>query len=109
MGWKDGRVRMGAEVYNFFNGGTAISIRMRLRRKNTTHGSSGAVYPAPYNHSASFPSGAVRGGWTGWATVPSSLFTSGGATLTYYNGVSGSAGYAIWDAIEVEVTVTKNV
>lgn len=108
-GWFDGRIRLGAEIYNFFNGGSNISIRMRLRRKNTSHGSSAAVMPAPYNHSASFPSGATRGGWTGWATVPSSLFTSGGATLTYYNGVQGSAGYAIWDAIEVEVTVTKNV
>lgn len=108
-GWFDGRIRFGSEIYNFFNGGSNISIRMRLRRKNTSHGSSAAVIPAPYNHSASFPSGATRGGWTGWATVPSSLFTSGGATLTYYNGVQGSAGYAIWDAIEVEVTVTKNV
>lgn len=108
-GWFDGRIRFGSEIYNFFNGGSNISIRMRLRRKNTSHGSSAAVMPAPYNHSASFPSGATRGGWTGWATIPSSLFTSGGATLTYYNGVQGSAGYAIWDAIEVEVTVTKTV
>ena len=107
--WYNGRIRFGSEVYNFFNGGSAISIRMRLRRKNSSHGNSGAVTPAPYNHSASYPSGATRGGWTGWATVPSSLFTSGGATLTYYNGVQGINGYAIWDAVEVEVTVTKNV
>lgn len=109
VGWVDGRIRFGSEIYNFFNGGSNISIRMRLRRNNSSHGSSGAVMPAPYNHSASYPSGATRGGWTGWATVPSSLFTSGGATLTYYNGVQGSAGYAIWDAVEIEVTVTKNV
>jgi hypothetical protein len=109
VSWCDGRIRFGSEVYNFFNGGSNISIRMRLRRKNTSHGSSAAVMPAPYNHSASFPSGATRGGWTGWATVPSSLFTSGGATLTYYNGVQGINGYAIWDAVEVEVTVTKQV
>lgn len=109
MGWKDGRIRMNNAIYNFFNGGSNISIRYRLRRKNSTHGSSLAVKPAPYNHSASFSTGATRGGWTSWATVPSSLFTSAGATLTFYNGVQGSAGYAIWDAIEVEVTVTKQV
>ncbi|WP_312459472.1 phage tail spike protein [Proteiniclasticum sp.] len=109
VGWVDGRIRFGSEIYNFLNGGSNISIRMRLRRKNSSHGSSGAVMPAPYNHSASFPSGATRGGWTGWATVSSSLFTSSGATLTYYNGVQGINGYAIWDAVEVEVTVTKQV
>jgi len=109
MGWKDGRVRLSSAIYNFFNGGANISIRYRLRRKNSTHGSSLTVKPAPYNHSASFSTGATRGGWTSWATVPSSLFTSAGATLTFYNGVQGSSGYAIWDAIEVEVTVTKQV
>ena len=65
--------------------------------------------PAPYNHSASFPSGATRGGWTGWAVISSGYFTSGGGTLTYYNGVQGISGYAIWDAAEVWVSVTKNV
>jgi hypothetical protein len=109
MGWKDGRVRMGNEIYNFFAGGSNITIKYRLRRKNSTHGTSLAVKPAPYNHSASFSTGALRGGWTSWATVSSSLFTSAGATLTFYNGVQGSSGYAIWDAIEVEVTVTKQV
>jgi len=93
MGWKDGRVRLSSAIYNFFNGGANISIRYRLRRKNSTHGSSLAVKPAPYNHSASFSTGATRGGWT----------------LTFYNGVQGTSGYAIWDAIEVEVTVTKQV
>lgn len=109
VSWCDGRIRFGAEVYNFFAGGSNIQVQIRLRRKNSSHGNSGAVMPAPYNHSASFPSGATRGGWTGWATVPSSLFTSGGATLTYYNGVQGINGYAIWDAVEVWVSVTKNV
>lgn len=109
MGWKDGRIRFGAEISNFFAGGSNIQVQIRLRRKNSSHGNSGAVMPAPYNHSASFPSGATRGGWTGWATIPSSLFTTEGATLTYYNGVQGLNGYAIWDAVEVWVSVTKNV
>lgn len=108
-GWKDGRIRFGAEIFDFFNGGSSITVQIRLRRKNSTHGNSGDVLPAPCNHSASFPSGATRGGWTGWATISSSYFTSGGASLTYYNGVSGINGYAIWDAVEVWVQVTKNV
>ncbi|WP_313127526.1 phage tail protein [Proteiniclasticum ruminis] len=109
VSWCDGRIRFGPEIYNFFAGGSNIQVQIRLRRKNSSHGNSGAVMPAPYNHSASFPSGATRGGWTGWATIPSSLFTTEGATLTYYNGVQGLNGYAIWDAVEVWVSVTKNV
>lgn len=107
--WNEGRIRFSRAIFDFYSGGSSVSIRMRLRRRNTTHGASTAVFPRPRNHMASFASGALRGGWSGWATVPSSLFTSSGADLRYYNGVQGSAGYAIWDAVEVEVTVTKQV
>lgn len=106
MGWKQGRIRMGAEVYNFYNGGSAITVKVRLRRKNSSHGNSGAVLPAGIG---TFATGALRGGWTSWATVSTSLFGAGGADLRLYNGTTGASGYAIWDAIEVEVTVTKNV
>lgn len=109
VSWCDGRIRFGPEIYNFFAGGSNIQVQIRLRRKNSSHGNSGAVMPAPYNHSASFPSGATRGGWTGWAAISSSYFTSGGADLRYYNGIQGLNGYAIWDAVEVWVSVTKNV
>lgn len=108
-GWNDGRIRFGAEVSNFIASGYGANVQIRLRRKNSSHGNSGAVMPAPYNHSASFPSGATRGGWTGWASLSPSLFTSGGATLTYYNGVQGVSGYAIWDAVEVWVQIVREV
>lgn len=108
----EGRIRLGREIYDFIQGGSGVSIRMRLKRMDSSHGSSGAVLPTPKsgNHSASYPSGAVRGGWTGWATgINPALFTAAGADLRYYNGVTGASAYAIWDGIEIEVTVTKNI
>lgn len=110
MGWKDGVFTFGSDIYNYWQGGYNVLIEMRLRRKNSAHGSSGGVAPAPYNFSPSEAFNAVgRGIWTDWTTVTSSVFGSGGATLKFYNGVQGSAGYAIWDAVEVKVTVTKNI
>lgn len=110
MGWKDGVFTFGSDIYNYWQGGYNVLVEMRVRRKNSTHGSSGGVAPAPYNFTPSEAFNAVaRGAWTEWTTVPSSVFGSGGATLKFYNGVAGSSGYAIWDAAEVKVTVTKNV
>lgn len=111
MGWKDGIAKFGAEPYNFFNGGSNIIVRIRLRRKNSTHGSSGGVVPAPNNYAATGFNAVLRGEWSAWATItnPTALFGSGGVNLKHYNGVSGASGYAIWDAAQVEVTVTKTI
>ena len=110
MAWKDGVFTFGGDIYNYWQGGYNVLVEMRVRRKNSSHGSSGGVAPAPYNFAPSESFNAVgRGIWTEWTTVPSSVFGSGGATLKFYNGVSGASGYAIWDAAEVKVTVTKNV
>lgn len=110
MAWKDGVFTFGGDIYNYWQGGYNVLVEMRVRRKNSSHGSSGGVAPAPYNFAPSESFNAVgRGIWTEWTTVPSSFFGSGGATLKFFNGVSGASGYAIWDAAEVKVTVTKNV
>lgn len=110
MAWKDGVIVFNGDAYNYYQGGTNILVEVRLRRQDSAHGNSGGVAPAPYNFAPSESFNAVgRGIWTEWTTVPSSVFGSGGVTLKFYNGVSGASGYAIWDAAEVKVTVTKNV
>lgn len=98
-----GRIRMGAEIQQFIAGGTNISIRMRLKRANTSHGSSNAIPPTPANFSCSM-SGALRGGWSGWGSIASSYF---GSSVDLRLGSNVYSNYAIWDAIEIEVTVTK--
>lgn len=107
--WKDAVLAFDSDIYNYWQGGYNVTVEMRLRRKNSTHGTSSGVAPVPYNFSPSEAFNAVaRGAWTDWTTVPSSVFGSGGATLKFYSSVLDS-GYAIWDACEVRVTVTKDV
>lgn len=108
-GWYDGVFKFGPEIYNLINGGTGITIRMRVRRKNSTHGTSNPVIPTPaFTVTQPFASAALRGAWSGWAELPTSLFTASGVELEFYDGSTGSK-YAIWDAAEIEVTVTKSV
>lgn len=104
--WSLGRIRMGREIKDFIAGGTGISIRMRLHRADTSHGyPSSAIPPTPNNFSCSM-TGAIRNGWTGWGAIDKSYF---GDTVDLRLGSNAYSNYAIWDAIDVEVTVTKNI
>ena len=116
-----GQITFSDAVYKFIadrKTGTTPTIRIRMRRKNTSHGSSNAIKPDPANFSStafSTVSGAVQGGWTGWATLAVSNFsTSGNTLLTVGTGKTDvnydpHRYYAIWDIVEIEVTKTKNV
>lgn len=103
--WQQARIRMGSAVRDFYSGGSNISVRMRLRRKNSSHGYTSAISPTPSNFSCSM-SGAVRGGWTGWGSVSYGTF---GTSVDLRLGSNTYSNYAIWDAIQVEVTVTKPI
>lgn len=107
--WKDGVMTFGADIYNYWQGGYNVTVEMRVRRKNSSHGTSAGVVPTAYNFSPSEAFNAIgQGVWSEWTTVPSSVFGASGATLKFYNGNLNS-GYAILDAAEVRVTVTKDV
>lgn len=113
-GWLEGRITFGTNVANYWQGGYNISVQMRLHRKDSTHGLSSAVKPDPDNFlaggSTTWPTaGALRGGWSEWASVASSEFsTTASKEFRFYSGVLDS-GYAIWDDAEVKVTVTKDI
>jgi len=107
--WKDGVIKFGADVANFFAGGTGTVVEIRVRRRNSTHGTSSGVVPTAYGWTPGSAFNALtRGAWSNWVTVPAALFTGSGATLKFYNGTLNS-GYAILDAAEVRVTTTKNI
>ena len=107
--WKDGIMTFGPDIYNYWQGGYNVLVEMRVRRKNSSHGSSAGVVPTAYNFTPSEAFNAIgQGVWSEWTTVPAAVFGSGGATLKFYNGNLNS-GYAILDAAEVRVTVTKDV
>lgn len=107
--YEDGYFDFGRNVYDYHQGGTNVSIQLRLHRKNSTHGPSAGVEPDPDNFTptGSFSS-VTRGAWGNWVTVPTALFTATGAILRFYSSLL-DAGYAIWDDAEVKVTVTKDV
>ena len=113
-GWVEGRITFGTNVANYWQGGYNISVRMRLHRMNSTHGTSAAVKPDPDNFLAgglsTWPTaGAIRGGWSDWASVSSAEFpTSTNKEFRFYSPTLDT-GYAFWDDAEVEVTVTKDV
>ena len=103
-----GRISFGSSVYSFINGrnsGTSPTVKIRLRRQNSTHGQSASVKPTPEWSGAPSFGGATRGNWTPWVTIPYTLFTSSGYTFSFYNGTTGSS-YAIWDRAEVQITRT---
>lgn len=107
-----GQIQFGADLYNYIQdrkAGTTPTVQIRLRRKNSTHGTSSAVTPRPYNFTptAGF-TGATRGGWSGWATIPYTLITASGFQFQFYDNTTGYS-YAIWDAAEVKVTKVKTV
>lgn len=104
-GYKIARFRLDNAISAFITGGSNISIRMRLRRASTTHGSSNAVIPTPANFACTM-TGALRGGWSGWGAISSSYF---GTAPDFRLGSNVYSNYAIWDAIEIEVTVTKTL
>jgi len=107
--WKDGVMTFGSNIYNYWQGGYNVIVEMRVRRKNSSHGTSAGVVPTAYNFSPSEAFNAIgQGIWSEWTTVPAAVFGSGGATLKFFNGNLNS-GYAILDAVEVRVTVTKDV
>ena len=103
-----GRIVFGSSAYNFIRGrdsGTTPTVKIRLRRQNSTHGTSSSVKPTPEWSGAPSFGGATRGNWTPWVTIPYTLFTSSGYTFSFYNGTTGSS-YAIWDRAEVQITRT---
>ena len=105
-GFFKGRIVFGSDVYNFISGrdsGTTPTVKMRLRRQNSTHGTSASVKPTPDWSGAPSFGGATRGNWTPWVTIPYSLFKSSGHTFSFYNGTTGNS-YAIWDRAEVQIT-----
>ena len=108
-GWMEGQITFDKTVPNYWEGATSKTVQMRLHRKNTSHGQSAAVKPKPNNFTASWGTGAIRGGWTSWATVPASLFNEGGNTLLKFRGTVLDSDYAIWDDAEVKITITKDV
>ena len=113
-GWVEGRITFGTNVANYWQGGYNITVQMRLHRKNSTHGSSSAVKPDPDNFLAgglsTWPTaGAVRGGWSDWASVSSAEFSTTTDKEFRFYSPTLDTGYAIWDDAEVEVTVTKDV
>lgn len=107
----EGRITFGSDVFDYINdrdAGNAPTVRIRLRRRNSTHGTSSAVTPTPYNFVPTGFTGATRGGWTGWATIPYDQIGSSGFTFKFYNNTQGNT-YAIWDAAEIEVAKIKTV
>lgn len=99
----------GRDIYRYLNDGTDPYVEIRFRRKSSSHGQSAGVAPKPYHFSSNSSFSAVpRGGWTNWVGVPTGTFPSGGTTLTLYSS-SVDTGYAIWDACEVRVWITKEV
>lgn len=110
-----GKIKFGADLYKYIadrKAGTTPTVKIRLRRKNSTHGTSSAVTPTPFNFTptAGF-TGATRGGWSGWATIPYTLIGSGGYEFQFMTQPSGSTGnsYAIWDYAEISVSKVKIV
>lgn len=110
-----GRIAFGANLFNYIadrKAGTTPTVKIRLRRKNSTHGSNyGPTLPSPYpeNFTPSPAFGPVaRGAWTDWVTIPYTLITSGGYVFSLYNGTTGNS-YAIFDSAEISVTKIKNV
>jgi phage minor structural protein len=105
---KDGCFKFSADAYNFMQGVVSIdSVKMRVKRRSTSHGYSSGVTPKPYGFSGTFNAISL-GQWSNWVTVPSSLFTSAGPVLKFYGPVLNTD-YAIFDACEVEIKVTKAV
>lgn len=103
-----GRISFGTSVYNFIAGrdsGTTPTVKMRLRRQNSTHGASASVAPTPEWSGAPSFGGATRGNWTPWVTIPYTLFASSGYTFSFYDGSTGNS-YAIWDYAQVQITRT---
>lgn len=105
----------GADLYNFIadrKAGTTPTLQMRVRRKNSTHGSNygpDLPSPKPENFTPSPAFGKLaRGQWSAWVTIPYTLITSGGYVFSFYNGSTGND-YAIFDAAEISVTKIKNV
>lgn len=108
-GWMEGQVTFDKTVPNYWKGAVTKKVEMRLRRKNTSHGGSAPVKPKASNFTASWATGATRGGWTSWGTIPVSAFTEGGNSLFKFRGTVLNSDYAIWDDAEVKVTITKDV
>lgn len=103
----DGIVKFGSQVYDFFNGGTNTTVKVRFRRKNSTNGRSSAVAPRVYNIALGTFNPVLRGEWTSWVTVSSSHFTSAGVTFKLYPSTVSDYTYAWFDACQVSVTTTK--
>lgn len=96
-------------VYKYHAGGTSPTIEMRFRRASSYHGQSAGVAPKPYDFTPNGTFNAVpRGGWTNWISMPLGAFPSTGTTLKLYSSAVNT-GYAIWDACEVRVGVTREV
>lgn len=106
--WEDACFDFGSEIAEFLEGGTNPVVKIRLHRKNTTHGPSTGVAPDPYSFSLSGFTGVNRGAWGNQVTGSPTLFPSSGTTLKFYSSVLNS-GYAIWDDLEVEASVTRTV
>lgn len=103
--WTRGYITLGSGINSFIADATSVSAVIRLRRKNSSHGYASLIPPTPYNF-VSTMSGANRGSWTGWGSI-AMAYIGDGKTLTL--GSNTYSNYAIWDAIEIEVTATKNV
>ena len=104
--WAMGRIKMGNAIQQYIEGGSSVSIKMRMHRKNTSHGApSSAISPTPSNFTCSM-SGAKQNEWTGWGNISSVYF---GSTVDLRIGANTFSNYAIWDAVQFEVTVTKQV
>ena len=77
-------------------------FQMRIRRKNSTHGYSAAVAPVASNFSASF-NAVLRGEWTNWANISTSLIDGSSMLLKIYTSVQ--TGYLIADSAEIRLSV----
>lgn len=105
MKWKEGRILIPSEVFEFFKDSTDVVIKLSLRRKNSSHGLSRTVKPAISG--MKFEVGATRGQWTSDAIVPISIFGPDGTVIRLYDGTQGEEGYAIWDAMRLTVILKE--
>ena len=108
-GWMEGRVVFGTNVASKFAGATSIKTYVKLKRSKPGHGPSAAVKPKSYGFTATWATGATLGGWSSYAEVPSSLFTTSGDTTLKFRGTVMDSDYAIWEDAMVKVVVVKRV
>ena len=101
----------GSAVKTFMGEGTVKSVKLKIRRENSTHGLTTDIKPIPYNFTptSSFVSTVcTRGEWSNQVSIDPATIGASSTTFSFYSSVVDS-GYAKFDAAQLEVVVTKMV